>query len=399
MSYYLSIEGKRYDAKLIENATKLTQGRGDGRISVADAKAIHQAVNDGGRITDIEKDTVRYLMRGLRWTDAARNWMEGQLPLNKDNTIMAARAFIVGALKAFEKARFDANERREEHLEPFWPEFKVSLKPDFPLPVEQAYNYYFENVQEADWGNANLYLLPKGAAISAQMVYVIRVTTDGDDGWVELYDEAGTELGVGRTLLELVEWGERNTIRAMVQSGEFPLELDDRRDETIWASRTYPPLTTVERQDLAQLHTMTSIFYYEREKQWALEQGEIFDEVFREPFNLPTDAEVPAPLQEAYNFYRANVVDQGFGNITLVHMPKPTTFQHYDYYIIRVTTIDGDDGWVELYDETDTALGYGRTLKDQTVFGDKEAIRDTVSTRSIPEELAERQGKHLWQLG
>ncbi|MEL6276101.1 MAG: hypothetical protein AAFU03_13460, partial [Bacteroidota bacterium] len=86
------MEGKRYDAKLIENATKLTQGRGDGRISVADAKAIHQAVNDGGRITDIEKDTVRYLMRGLRWTDAARNWMEGQLPLNKDNTIMAARA-------------------------------------------------------------------------------------------------------------------------------------------------------------------------------------------------------------------------------------------------------------------------------------------------------------------
>ncbi|MEL6140303.1 MAG: hypothetical protein AAFU67_01655 [Bacteroidota bacterium] len=399
MSYYLTIEGKRYDAKLIENATKLTQGRGDGRISVADAKAIHQAINDGGRITDIEKDTVRYLISGLRWTDAARNWIEGQLQVNTDNVEMSAMAYVVGALKAFEKARFEANERGEEYLEPFWPAFSVALKPDFPITIEQAYNYYFENVQRADWGNVHLYQLPKGTASSSFVIYVIRVTTDGDDGWLELYDENGTELGVGRTLLELVEWGNRDTIRAMVQSGEFPPALNDRRDETIWASRTYPPLTVDERQDLAQLHTMTSLFYYEREKQWAQQQGETFNEAFREPFNLPSDAAVPTPLQEAHTYYKINVVDQGFGTITMVHMPKPTTFQHYDYYIIRITTTDGEDGWIELYDETNTALGYGRTLKEHTVFGDKDAIRATVTTRAIPEELEERQGKHLWQLG
>jgi hypothetical protein len=70
--------------------------------------------------------------------------------------------------------------------------------------------------------------------VGDQPVYAVRVTTDGDDGWLELYDERGTELGVGRTYVELIAWGDRATIRAAVENGEFPPELSDRDTRTLW---------------------------------------------------------------------------------------------------------------------------------------------------------------------
>ena len=37
MAYYKTIDGKKYDAELIEAAEKAVAGRGDGRISMDDA--------------------------------------------------------------------------------------------------------------------------------------------------------------------------------------------------------------------------------------------------------------------------------------------------------------------------------------------------------------------------
>jgi hypothetical protein len=99
-----------------------------------------------------------------------------------------------------------------------------------PPGVRDAYAYYLGTVEAQDWGSVRLYRVPVGD----QPVYAVRVTTDGDDGWLELYDEQGTELGVGRTYLELVGWGDRATIRAQVQSGEFPPQLSDRATRTLW---------------------------------------------------------------------------------------------------------------------------------------------------------------------
>jgi hypothetical protein len=79
MSYYKTIEGKKYDGELIDLADKLTSGAGDGRLSQADAEQIYEAVKDGDSYTDIEKDTVAYLRENYSWTDAADEWFRTEI--------------------------------------------------------------------------------------------------------------------------------------------------------------------------------------------------------------------------------------------------------------------------------------------------------------------------------
>ena len=79
MSYYQVIEGVKYDRALLEKAHELTEGRGDGRISQADAKALYISANDGGRITMIELRTLSYIGHTFTWTDSARVWFEEKL--------------------------------------------------------------------------------------------------------------------------------------------------------------------------------------------------------------------------------------------------------------------------------------------------------------------------------
>ncbi|MEX1003478.1 MAG: hypothetical protein WDZ35_15270 [Crocinitomicaceae bacterium] len=74
MSYYKQIDGKKYDAKILELADKLCAGQGDGRLSVDDAGQLIKAVDDGGIYTDIEKDTMSYIRDNYNWTDAADEW-------------------------------------------------------------------------------------------------------------------------------------------------------------------------------------------------------------------------------------------------------------------------------------------------------------------------------------
>ncbi len=79
MSYYKTIDGNKYDGELIELADSLTAGGGDGRISMADAEKIFEAVKDGASYTDIEKDTVKYLRDNYKWTDAADDWFRTEV--------------------------------------------------------------------------------------------------------------------------------------------------------------------------------------------------------------------------------------------------------------------------------------------------------------------------------
>lgn len=79
MSYYKVIDGKKYDAEVIELAEKLTAGAGDGRLSKADAEQLLEAVMDGGTYTDIEKDTMAYVRDNYNWTDAADDWFRTEI--------------------------------------------------------------------------------------------------------------------------------------------------------------------------------------------------------------------------------------------------------------------------------------------------------------------------------
>jgi len=78
-SYYKTIDGVKYDRELLELADKLTEGQGDGRLSVDDAKQLYEEVADGDSYTDIEKDTVKYLRENYKWTDAADDWFRTEI--------------------------------------------------------------------------------------------------------------------------------------------------------------------------------------------------------------------------------------------------------------------------------------------------------------------------------
>ncbi|MEZ4891143.1 MAG: hypothetical protein R2779_11530 [Crocinitomicaceae bacterium] len=79
MSYYKTIDGKKYDGTLIELADELTAGSGDGRISMADAEKLLAAVKDGDSYTDIEKETMAYLRENYKWTEAADEWFRTEI--------------------------------------------------------------------------------------------------------------------------------------------------------------------------------------------------------------------------------------------------------------------------------------------------------------------------------
>ena len=79
MAYYKVIDGKKYDAELIEAADQAVAGKGDGRISLADAKVLYAKVADGDTYTDIEKDTMAYIRQNYKWTEEADSWFRTEI--------------------------------------------------------------------------------------------------------------------------------------------------------------------------------------------------------------------------------------------------------------------------------------------------------------------------------
>jgi hypothetical protein len=100
-----------------------------------------------------------------------------------------------------------------------------------PVEVREAYDFYWKHFEEADIGSARVYRVPA----DRKATYAVRVRTDGDDGYVEVYDGKGKFLAAGRTYLEVVAWGTREWLRAQVaQPSELPPELQDADDRTLW---------------------------------------------------------------------------------------------------------------------------------------------------------------------
>lgn len=78
-SYYKTINGVQYDREMLSIADAVTQGQGDGRISVEDARKLIAAVTDGGRYTDIEKTTMAYIRENYKFTEEADTWFREQI--------------------------------------------------------------------------------------------------------------------------------------------------------------------------------------------------------------------------------------------------------------------------------------------------------------------------------
>jgi hypothetical protein len=97
--------------------------------------------------------------------------------------------------------------------------------------VREAFEFYKKHFEDKDIGSVRDYVVPA----ASKTTYAIRVRTDGDDGYLEVYDEEGKFLAAGRTYIEVVAWGSCEWLRAQAaQPGELPPELQDAGERTLW---------------------------------------------------------------------------------------------------------------------------------------------------------------------
>ncbi len=91
-----------------------------------------------------------------------------------------------------------------------------------PEAMLTAYDYYREHIVAKDLGSAYGVTL----LVGEQITFAVVVTTDGDDGWLEVYDIEGQQLGVARTCFDKVLWGDCAEMRSLVSTSALPAELE-----------------------------------------------------------------------------------------------------------------------------------------------------------------------------
>lgn len=110
--YYRMIKGKKYDRELLDLADTSTRGRGDGRISLSDARRILKKVRDSNRYTDIEKRTISRIRDNYKFTSDAdawfrtevRRWAASKKPAVQRKKIAAPRKKVTPAKRPVRKA-------------------------------------------------------------------------------------------------------------------------------------------------------------------------------------------------------------------------------------------------------------------------------------------------------
>ncbi len=78
--HLFSIKGEQtYDKVLIDAADLAVEGKGDGRISEEDAALIWRMVESDGKVTDLERRTLTYILKRYNVTSSAKAFLEEKL--------------------------------------------------------------------------------------------------------------------------------------------------------------------------------------------------------------------------------------------------------------------------------------------------------------------------------
>ena len=156
-------------------------------------------------------------------SEAVRDWYTNQL---REHLVASYRA-----ARAFDRGEGDDPESVCPRDTELGPSATRAERAGLPQEVREAYEFYKGHFEDADIGSARDYVVSAGG----KKTYAIRVRTDGDDGYLEIYDESGRFLAAGRTYLEVVAWGSRAWLRAQAaQPGGLPPELQDAPQRTLW---------------------------------------------------------------------------------------------------------------------------------------------------------------------
>ncbi|MEO1431263.1 MAG: tetratricopeptide repeat protein [Cyanobacteria bacterium J06633_8] len=96
-------------------------------------------------------------------------------------------------------------EKHEDVIGTFW----MEDLDQFPDNVQDAFRFYKEIVEDGDFGCVRLYKYSSGIV----PIYVVAVSTDGDDGYIEIYNQAGEPITYGRYDADVINWCDREIVR------------------------------------------------------------------------------------------------------------------------------------------------------------------------------------------
>lgn len=136
-----------------------------------------------------------------------------------DEQSQALRQYFAHLLHDYWAETYRAYVTGEEMYADFLEEYTLVATHTAPFSAQAAYRFYDVQVRQHDWGAVELLRVPSAYGDT----FAVYVTTDGDDGWLEVYDATGKLVGAGRTYMDLVYW----------------MSLDDARQQT--CTRRLPP--------------------------------------------------------------------------------------------------------------------------------------------------------------
>lgn len=198
-----SVRSGRYDESLITNAEFRIQGRGDGRISKQDAEELWRLALDGGRVTEIEENTLAYILETFNVTEAAREYLIAEMEREK------ADQEEKGYYKIIDGKRYDRKALEEaERLAAGQGDGRISLDDaeallpffldagNLTIIEERTLQYILDNIK---WTEPALnYFMPKIDRISK--------TLDAENGIDAVQREFGVEgLAIAYYRSELVQ--------------------------------------------------------------------------------------------------------------------------------------------------------------------------------------------------
>ena len=141
-SYYKIIDGLKYDRRILNKAEELTRGRGDGRISLEDAKFLLPLFGDAGDVRIEEERTLKYLKENYSWTDAAIAWFQPRFDaISKESDVFGQ---INGILKfEFQLQQLQLGINRNELTEQTLASDNAVSFPDaFRKALNNLFNHY-----------------------------------------------------------------------------------------------------------------------------------------------------------------------------------------------------------------------------------------------------------------
>ncbi len=118
----------------------------------------------------------------------------------------------------------------QEYTEVFLEPYRLENAMHLPPTVHEAYEWYRHQTRVHGMDTVQAFRVPLPDGDS----YALYAAAGSGDGWIEIYDAAGNVLGAGRVYIELVDWGELESVRALLEHQALSPGLIQRQSETLW---------------------------------------------------------------------------------------------------------------------------------------------------------------------